>query len=140
MFQRGRPTDAFFNMKQLAARPMSDATEMFDTDFEEESEIEDNNSPRLSVNSVSAVAGSVSGSTNSDSQSGRQSGTTISSFEEVHTPSPNSNEFKGFDFGLAAKAAVEGPRGPHLFRSSVDSSMDFHREEQYSSGHVSNDT
>jgi len=53
-FQQGQPKDAFFNMKALAPRPVSDATEMFDTDFEEdESEIEDN-SPRLSVNSVSS--------------------------------------------------------------------------------------
>jgi hypothetical protein len=52
MFQKGRPRDTFFNMKALAPRPLSDATEMFDTDFEdEESEVEDN-SPRLSVNSV----------------------------------------------------------------------------------------
>jgi hypothetical protein len=52
MFQRGQPRDAFFNMKALAPRPLSDATEMFDTDFEDdESEVEDN-SPRLSVNSV----------------------------------------------------------------------------------------
>ena len=60
MFQRGQAKDAFFNMKQLGPRPMSDATEMFDTDFEEdESEIEDNNSPRLSINSVSVVADQV---------------------------------------------------------------------------------
>ena len=56
MFQKGHQTDAFFNMRALAPRPTSDATEMFDTDFEEdESEIEDNNSPRLSINSVSAI-------------------------------------------------------------------------------------
>lgn len=53
MFQKGQPTDAFFNMKALAPRPLSDATEMFDTDFEDDdSEVEDN-SPRLSINSVS---------------------------------------------------------------------------------------
>lgn len=53
MFQKGRPQDAFFNMKALAPRPMSDATEIFDTDFEDDdSEIEDN-SPRLSLGSVS---------------------------------------------------------------------------------------
>jgi hypothetical protein len=53
MFQKGQPTDSFFNMKALAPRPMSEATEMFDTDIEDdESEIEDN-SPRLSLNSVS---------------------------------------------------------------------------------------
>jgi hypothetical protein len=52
MFQKGQTTDSFFNMKALAPRPISDATE-FDTDFEEDmSEVEDN-SPRLSVNSVS---------------------------------------------------------------------------------------
>ena len=55
MFQKGQPIDAFFNMKALAPRPVSDATEMFDTDFEDESEAEDNNSPRLSINSVSAM-------------------------------------------------------------------------------------
>ncbi len=57
MFQKAHPKDAFFNMRQQAARPMSDATEMFDTDFEDdESEIEDSNSPRLSINSVSIIA------------------------------------------------------------------------------------
>jgi hypothetical protein len=122
MFQKGQPTDAFFNMKALAPRPVSDATEMFDTDFEDnESEVEDNNSPRLSINSVSAITSPLSVSTNGDLQSGKRSGTTISSFEEVHTPSPNSHEFQGFDFDLPAKLAVEGPRGPHLFRGSVDS-------------------
>jgi hypothetical protein len=52
MFQKGQPRDSFFNMKALAPRPMSEATEMFDTDFEDDSEIEDN-SPRLSMGSVS---------------------------------------------------------------------------------------
>jgi hypothetical protein len=51
MFQRGQPKDQFFNMKALAPRPVSEAT-VFDTDFEDDSEIDDN-SPRLSMNSVS---------------------------------------------------------------------------------------
>lgn len=56
MFQRGHPRDTVFNMKALAPRPLSNATEMFDTDFEDddsviESDVEDN-SPRLSLNSV----------------------------------------------------------------------------------------
>lgn len=54
MFQKGQPQDTFFNMKALAPRPMSEATEMFDTDFEDESELEDN-SPRLSYGSVSLI-------------------------------------------------------------------------------------
>jgi len=53
MFQRGQPKDQFFNMKALAPRPISTATEMFDTDFEDDmSEIEEADSPRLSLNSV----------------------------------------------------------------------------------------
>jgi hypothetical protein len=54
MFQKGQPRDSFFNMKALAPRPMSDATEMFDTDFEDDSEVEDN-SPRFSMGSVSRM-------------------------------------------------------------------------------------
>ncbi|KAL2065045.1 hypothetical protein VTL71DRAFT_4185 [Oculimacula yallundae] len=112
MFQKGQPRDAFFNMKALAPRPMSEATE-FDTDFEDDmSEIEDN-SPRHSTNSSS-----------------RRSDRTLSSFEEVHTPSPNSNEFNGFHFDLSAKQAVEGPRGPHLFRASIGSTFE-EDEDQY---------
>lgn len=115
MFQKGHQ-DAFFNMRALAPRPMSTATEMFDTDFEDDlSDIEDN-SPRHSVNSSS-----------------RRSETTLSSFEEVHTPSPTSNEFREFNFDImqTAKKSVEGPRGPHLFRSSVESSLSIMDDETY---------
>lgn len=53
MFQRGSQ-DAFFNMKALAPRPMSTATEMYDTEFEDDaSDIEEDYSPRISLNSVS---------------------------------------------------------------------------------------
>jgi hypothetical protein len=52
MFQKGHQ-DSFFNMKALAPRPMSTATEMFDTDFEDDgSDIEEDYSPRISLNSV----------------------------------------------------------------------------------------
>ncbi|CZT02984.1 uncharacterized protein RCO7_06040 [Rhynchosporium graminicola] len=114
MFQKAQPRDAFFNMKALAPRPMSEATD-FDTEFEDDmSEIEDN-SPRHSTNSSS-----------------RRSDRTLSSFEEVHTPSPNSNEFNAFRFDLSAKQAVQGPRGPHLFRASIDST--FEEDEDYTLG------
>lgn len=53
MFQKGEPKEPFFNMKALAPRPVSDATEMFDTDFEDDdSEVEEADSPRFSLNSV----------------------------------------------------------------------------------------
>ena len=52
MFQKGQSQEAFFNMKALAPRPQSEVTEIYDTEFEDdESDLED--SPRLSLNSVS---------------------------------------------------------------------------------------
>lgn len=54
MYQKGHQ-DAFFNMTALAPRPLSTATEMYDTDFEDDnSDIEEEYSPRISLNSVCA--------------------------------------------------------------------------------------
>jgi hypothetical protein len=59
MFQRGHSKEPFFNMKALAPRPVSEATEMFDTDFEDdESEADEADSPRFSLNSVCALCAS----------------------------------------------------------------------------------
>lgn len=61
----------------------------------------------------------------------RRSETTLSSFEEVHTPSPNADEFNAFNFeGHSGKRSIEGPRGPHLFRSSIESYNIPQREEE----------
>lgn len=69
MFQRHsqrsqpRSNDAFFNMKALAPRPMSEGTE-FDTEFEDDESVieddimEDDESPRLSLASVSFITSS----------------------------------------------------------------------------------
>lgn len=62
------------------------------------------------------------------SKSGRRSERTLSSFEEIHTPSPH-HEFEGFNFDIPTKKSVEGPRGPHLFRASVDSQIELYEEE-----------
>ena len=55
MFQKGHQ-DALFNKKARAPRPVSTATEIYDTDFEEDnSDIEEDEqaySPRISLNSV----------------------------------------------------------------------------------------
>jgi hypothetical protein len=53
MFQRGT-TDPFFNMKALAPRPLSTSTDIYDdTEFEDGSDMEEDYSPRISLNSVS---------------------------------------------------------------------------------------
>ncbi|KAI9814891.1 MAG: hypothetical protein M1832_005619 [Thelocarpon impressellum] len=101
MFQKTYSTQSLFNARTQAPRPLSEATEIYDTDFEDDRSEPDANSPRYSVESF-----------------GRQSATTLSSFDEVATPS--SNHYASFDFQLEERP-VEGPRGPHLFRSSQDS-------------------
>ncbi|KAI9676251.1 MAG: hypothetical protein M1829_003080 [Trizodia sp. TS-e1964] len=85
----------------LQERPVSQATD-FDTDFDEDDSDTEANSPRVSIESL-----------------GKKSDTTISSYEEI--PTPRSNHVGGFNFQLDSKP-VEGPRGPHLFRTSFDSS------------------
>lgn len=51
---------------------------------------------------------------------GRRSQTTISTIEEIATPQSSNRE--GFDVNVGIRRPVEGPRGPHLFRSSYASS------------------
>lgn len=52
MFAGGRQDSrTFFDMKALAPRPLSEVTDIYETDFEEESDVEID-SPRLSLNSV----------------------------------------------------------------------------------------
>jgi hypothetical protein len=57
MFQKG-VNQPFFGMSAQAPRPLSEATEMFDTDIEDDdSDIQEDgeaNSPRVSINSVCA--------------------------------------------------------------------------------------
>ncbi|KAI5920074.1 hypothetical protein F4810DRAFT_703199 [Camillea tinctor] len=110
MLQKSRLHDAFFGLKGFEPRPSSIATEIVDTDWDEEDEIvseiedDDPNSPRVSLNS-----------------SGQQSATTLSSYDEAHTPR-SSRAREAYLFELDPLKPVEGPRGPHLFRSSTSSS------------------
>lgn len=114
MFQRGAKTQSFFAPRTERPRPLSEATEMYDTDFEDDSSEFEEDSPKYSFES-------------SDS---RRSQTTLSSFEEVMTP--QSGHLSQFNFSLPLQQQrrqskpVEGPRGPHLFRSSsVSSELQF---------------
>ena len=58
-------------------------------------------------------------------QSGQPSFTTLSSYDEVQTPISISRAQTAFQFSTEP-APVEGPRGPHLFRTgSISHSVDF---------------
>lgn len=54
-------------------------------------------------------------------QSGQPSFTTLSTYDEVQTP--RSLRQRPFPFDNEPKQQVEGPRGPHLFRSSMSSAQ-----------------
>lgn len=111
MRQKTIPKDTFFSFRNDSQlpRPTSVATEFVDTDWDEEEDIisdNEENSPRLSVQSA-----------------GQPSFTTISSYDEAPTPrsSRSPNDYADYYLQYSPKQ-VEGPRGPHLFRSSTDNS------------------
>ncbi|KAJ9626416.1 hypothetical protein H2203_004048 [Taxawa tesnikishii (nom. ined.)] len=102
MFERGKRQSLFD-----ASRPLSQATEIFDTDFEDDNsdfEEDSDNSPKGSFETFDTR---------------RRSQTTISSYDEA--PTPRSNNSRPFEIRFKP---VEGPKGPHLFRAS-QSSVDF---------------
>ncbi|KAK5990450.1 hypothetical protein PT974_08718 [Cladobotryum mycophilum] len=117
MRQKPIPRDAFFNLRQgpqQQFRPTSVATEFVDTDWDgediESEEEEEENSPRASVQSA-----------------GQPSFTTISSYDEAPTPrSSRGQEMYIEDY----MRQVEGPRGPHLFRSSTDPCLMHHEDDE----------
>ncbi|KAJ1331293.1 SAM domain (Sterile alpha motif) [Microdochium nivale] len=111
MRQKSRLHDPFFGLKTIDLRPESVATEIMDTDWDDDiiSDNEDElaNSPRVSLNS-----------------SGQPSFTTLSSYEEAHTPR-SSRARQAYHFDMDPSVTIQGPRGPHLFRSSTSSSQNF---------------
>ncbi|KAL8787822.1 MAG: hypothetical protein Q9213_002009 [Squamulea squamosa] len=106
-------TRPMFTSRTSASRPLSEATEMYDTDFEEDLSDVDDYAGRRSEDSF-----------------GKRSITTASTYDELRTPA--SHEFNQFSFQIPDKLApmkpVEGPVGPHLFRISQDTSegVDFY--------------
>ncbi|KAL8732130.1 MAG: hypothetical protein Q9181_004057 [Wetmoreana brouardii] len=98
-----------FTSRTSASRPLSEATEMYDTEFEEDLSDVDDYAERRSEDSF-----------------GKRSTTTASTYDELRTPA--SHEFNQFQFELPEKPVpmkpVEGPVGPHLFRMSQDTAQD----------------
>ncbi|EME39378.1 hypothetical protein DOTSEDRAFT_75171 [Dothistroma septosporum NZE10] len=106
MFLRAQ-TAAMFDTRPLSY--VTDATEILDTDIEDESDYEPV-SPKDSLQSE---------------DSRRRSQTTISSYDEAPTPSPRTSAPTGH-FEPRFRPAVEGPKGPHLFRASqVSAEFDY---------------
>ncbi|KAH0552859.1 hypothetical protein GP486_006940 [Trichoglossum hirsutum] len=124
----GSSKASFFNRRSQAPRPLSEATETTEIyDTEPEMSGAENGSPRLSVESVSLPRSFCLFQIRKfqrakvGPQFGKTSDSTASSYD---VPTPSSTSLSGFDFQLGAKP-VEGPKGPHLFRSSSISSQRF---------------
>ncbi|KAK8158827.1 hypothetical protein BKA80DRAFT_291001 [Phyllosticta citrichinensis] len=113
MFQRGK-LQPVFAMRSDKPRPVSEATEIFDTDFEDDSSEFEEESQKHGYES-----------TDPKQSESRKSQTTISTYDEV--PTPHSHRQAYFELSQQDGKTVEGPRGPHLFRSSL-SSAEFNYE------------
>lgn len=90
-------TLSYLAPRLIIPRPLSEATEIFDTDNEDDSD-----SARPSWDTQ-----------DDDSQS------TLSSQGELLTP-PSTGGLGGFEFHFDDKTAVVGPQGPHLFRRTPE--------------------
>ncbi|EME79878.1 uncharacterized protein MYCFIDRAFT_95911, partial [Pseudocercospora fijiensis CIRAD86] len=103
IFPRAKST-SFLESRASQLRPvslLSEATEILDTDFEDESD-DGRASHKGSLDSF---------------DDRRRSQTTISSYDEARTPSPRTSTQNRPPLSIHVPS-VEGPRGPHLFRSS----------------------
>ncbi|KAK2882442.1 hypothetical protein FQN49_000333, partial [Arthroderma sp. PD_2] len=95
--------DYIMKRSSFNSRPLSEATEIQDLDYE--AEYSDPESPRRSLESF-----------------GTDSATTLSLSDEPPTPGP----YEARSFELPPRRLskpVQGPSGPHLFRGSMDSTM-----------------
>ncbi|KAF2456627.1 hypothetical protein BDY21DRAFT_286899 [Lineolata rhizophorae] len=106
MFQ-SRKYQPLIQPRTTAPRPLSEATEIFDTDLDgdDSSEFEED-SPKYSF----------------ESNDGRRSQTTISTYDEVSTPRSGRRSHFELHIHTEPSKPVEGPKGPHLFRTSHASS------------------
>ncbi|MCJ1421536.1 hypothetical protein MMC32_007900, partial [Xylographa parallela] len=109
MYQKGL-MPSVFSSSGTAVRS-SFATELYETEFEDDSSDLEEYSGRRSEDS-----------------NGKQSDTTLSSFDELRTPNNATDGFDAFNFQLdesiPRKPPVEGPVGPHLFRVTQEISQD----------------
>ncbi|KAM7208058.1 hypothetical protein V8F20_001604 [Naviculisporaceae sp. PSN 640] len=125
MCEKGRRETLFTSMASMKnrPRPTSVYTEFMESDWEMEEdpdahvtrEPEDDEEIYSEIEDLDEVVEDGQGSPRS---SGQPSFTTLSSYDEVQTPRSLRHRQGFFEHDMKQ---VEGPRGPHLFRSSVSS-------------------
>ncbi|KAL2123224.1 hypothetical protein VTJ04DRAFT_3679 [Mycothermus thermophilus] len=123
--RRTRGPDLFFAAPRIKERPYSVYTEFMESD----TEIEQGDDDHDDDSEVYSEFGDLEGieeevecsPRNSIGSSGQPSFTTLSSYDEIQTPAEL--RLRPFPFDIEPKKQVEGPKGPHLFRSSMSSAQ-----------------
>ncbi|KAL2199987.1 hypothetical protein P885DRAFT_66867 [Corynascus similis CBS 632.67] len=124
MQEKARGRDVFFSAARVKNRPYSVYTEFMesDTEIEQGDDQEDDSEVYSEFGDLEGIEdGDCSPRISIGSSGGQNSFTTLSTHDEVQTPS--SLRHPPFSFDHETKQQVEGPRGPHLFRSSMSSAQ-----------------
>jgi hypothetical protein len=123
MREKARGRDVFFSASGVKERPYSVYTEFMesDTEIEQGDDAEDDSEVYSEFGDLEGIEDGECSPRASIGSSGQPSFTTLSTHDEVQTPS--SLRHRPFLFDTDAKQQVEGPRGPHLFRSSMSSAQ-----------------
>ncbi|AEO66067.1 uncharacterized protein THITE_2113869 [Thermothielavioides terrestris NRRL 8126] len=123
MQQKARSRDVFFSAAKVKHRPYSVYTEFMesDTEIEHGDDQEDDSEVYSEFGDLEGIEDGDYSPRVSIGSSGQPSLTTLSTYDEVQTP--RSLRHRPFPFEHDAKQQVEGPRGPHLFRSSMSSAQ-----------------
>ncbi|KAL2129584.1 hypothetical protein VTI74DRAFT_7555 [Chaetomium olivicolor] len=123
MLEKSRGRDVFFAASRVKSRPYSVYTEFMESDTEIEQGDDDPDESE-----VYSEFGDLDGVDDGDcsprisiGSSGQPSFTTLSTYDDIQTP--RSSPQRSFAFEYESKQQVEGPRGPHLFRSSMSSAQ-----------------
>ncbi|KAL2270148.1 hypothetical protein VTJ83DRAFT_2332 [Remersonia thermophila] len=125
MRTRSRGPGLFFGAARVRDRPNSVYTEFMESD----TEIEQGDDDHDDDSEVYSEFGDLEGIQEdgecspriSIGSSGQPSFTTVSTYDELQTP--NELRYRPFLFDTEPKQQVEGPKGPHLFRSSISSTQ-----------------
>ncbi|KAK3310589.1 uncharacterized protein B0T15DRAFT_489262 [Chaetomium strumarium] len=120
MQEKTRPREVFFSAARVKDRPYSVYTEFMESDTEiEHGDDQEDSDVYSEFGDLEGIEDGECSPRISIGSSGQPSFTTLSTYDEVQTP--RSLRHRPFPFEPESKQQIEGPRGPHLFRSSLAS-------------------
>ncbi|KAK0729142.1 hypothetical protein B0T21DRAFT_385253 [Apiosordaria backusii] len=125
MREKGRARGPVFTTPAFNDRPNSVYTEFMESEPEMDHEHDDDDDEVYSeFGDLEGIEdGECSPRASIGGSSGQHSFTTLSTYDEVQTPRSLRQRPFAFDTYETKQQPVEGPRGPHLFRSSMSSAQ-----------------